>query len=200
MKEEIEGRLRANLARVDGLVETYRRESGGGKGRRPVETVDLLRAAVVFLHATMEDVLRSVQAHVWRRTTSRDHLEKIDVVLGPNDPREKVTLADLLAHRGKTVDDLIRESVLAHLERASFNNVGDVKRALERSNLDRALVDSHITSLASMMARRHLIVHRADRQDVGGSGNHGATSLGTATVDVWKAAVQSFCESVVAQL
>ena len=60
MREEIEARYVLNLQRVRKLVQVYRDLAGPGSGRRPVETVDLLRSAVVFLHAALEDVLRTL--------------------------------------------------------------------------------------------------------------------------------------------
>jgi hypothetical protein len=54
--DEIRQRLRDNLVRVEHIIEST--ESVPGSTAAPIKS-DLLRAAVVFLHATMEDVLRS---------------------------------------------------------------------------------------------------------------------------------------------
>lgn len=128
--------MRANLARVDRLVEAYKEDAGPGQGRRSVGTIDLLRAAVVFLHATLEDVVRSPQTARWPDTQDRAHLERVEVLLAPGSTTEKVTPADLPGHRGKSVDDVIRQSIEAHLERSSYNNLGDLKTALARSGLN----------------------------------------------------------------
>ena len=88
--------------------------------------------------------------------------------------------------------------MLAHLERSNFNNLADVKKALARCGIDASVVTPFTHELAAMMSRRHLIVHRADRQDAGGSGKHAAASLGAATVQTWKAAVEGFCQAVIA--
>lgn len=113
-----------------------------------------------------------------------------------NEKRDKVTLVELASLRGKSIDELVQESVEAHLARSNFNNVGDVKTAISRSGLTTLAVLPYASSLAAMMTRRHQIVHRADRREVGGSGNHAAASLGVATVEAWIAAV----EAIVAQL
>lgn len=199
MREEIESRFRKNLTRVNALVDVYQERAGSGPGRRPVETTDLLRAAVVFLHATMEDVLRSVLEWRWPRTTLGSSLEDVGVLIG-SDLQRKISLADLLNHRGASVDDVIRTSIEAHLERSNFNNVGEIKKALKRSDLSEGLVAGYESELAAMMARRHLIVHRADRHDVGGSGHHAAASLGQGLVENWVAAVEGFCSAIVAAL
>jgi hypothetical protein len=197
VRDDIEARLAANLARVRAIVSVYE-ERAGGRGRQRVETVDLLRAAVVFLHATMEDVLRSALEWKWPETASAEHLQEVPM-LGHNRGR-RVELADLLPHRGTSVDDLIRRSIEAHLERASFNNVGDVKRAIERLGLDVALVTLRERHLAAVIARRHEIVHRADRSAAWGPGHHVAASLRHATVAEWFDAVEAFCTDFVARL
>ena len=199
MRGEIEQRFHANLERVRALVGVYQERAGTGSGRRAVETTDLLRAAVVFLHASMEDVLRSALAWKWPLATARDQLEDVAVLVGA-DRRDKIRLADLIDHRGSSVDDVIRMSVEAHLERSNFNNLGEVKKALSRSGLDPGLVDPFERQLAAMMARRHQIVHRADRNDGAGSGQHAAASLGRGTVASWMDAVDGLCSAVVAGL
>lgn len=199
MRDEIDSRFRSNLTRVRALVAVYQERAGAGSGRRDVQTSDLLRAAVVFLHATMEDVLRSVLAWKWPLTGARDQLKDIGVLVD-GEPQQKVSLADLLAHRGSSVDDVIRASISAYLEKSNFNHLGDVKAALTRSGLDVALVRPYERALAAMMARRHLIVHRADRHDVRGSGRHGAASLGQPMMWSWIAAVEGLCGAIVAAL
>jgi hypothetical protein len=199
MRNEIDNRFRSNLTRVRALVAVYQERAGAGSGRSDVQTTDLLRAAVVFLHATMEDALRSVLAWKWPLTDARAQLKDIGVLVG-GEPQQKVTLADLIAHRGSSVDDVIRASIGAYLEKSNFNNLGDVKAALVRSGLDVALVAPYERPLAAMMARRHLIVHRVDRHDVQGSGHHAAASLGQSMMWSWIAAVEGLCSAIVAAL
>jgi len=50
------------------------------RARQPVTEVDLLRAAVVFLHATLEDALRSALEWKWPETCIE--LDGLGVVLG----------------------------------------------------------------------------------------------------------------------
>jgi hypothetical protein len=159
----------------------------------------LLRAAVVFLHATLEDVLRTALLWRWPATMDQASLENIGVIVG-DESRHKVTLADLLGHRGKLVDELIRESLHAHLERSNFNNVHDVKVALRRCGIDGRVIESQARRLAAMMARRHQIVHRADRLEVRGRGYHVGASLGVGVVERWISAVETACHAIVAKL
>ena len=95
---------------------------------------------------------------------------------------------------------MIRHSIEAQLERSNFNNVGEVKAALRRAGLDPALVTPYQTRLASMIGRRHRIVHHADRYDEVGSGHHGAASIARPHVINWSDAVDAFCTDIIANL
>ncbi|HEY6727113.1 MAG TPA: toll/interleukin-1 receptor domain-containing protein [Polyangiaceae bacterium] len=59
IKVDVERRFAANLGRVQHLGEIYQ-SAGIGVARRAVETADVLRSAVVFLHAALEDFLRTL--------------------------------------------------------------------------------------------------------------------------------------------
>lgn len=196
MKDEIETRFRANLARVKHLVKLYE-EAADGSGRRPVETTDVLRGAVVFLHATLEDLLRSVMA--WKLPLAASEQLK-DVPLAGKKPRSTFTLDDLAAFRGITVDALISKSVESYLERSNFNDPGEVEGVLVRLGLPTALLDGRRDKLGPMMKRRHWIVHRADRNDATGSGQHVARTLQQSAVEAWSSAVEGFGNAVFAEL
>jgi hypothetical protein len=200
MRDEVEALYQLNLQRVRKLVQVYRDLAGAGPGRRAVETADVLRAAVVFLHASLEEVLRMLLVRRWALTGDAVHFEDIPIVLDPGSRQAKATLAELALHRGKTVDQLVQTSIEAHLERATFNHMGDVKTALARSGLDIDAVGPHGGAVAAMMSRRHQIVHRADRQDLGRAGKKTVASLGVGTVEAWLAAVEALCRGIVAKL
>lgn len=57
---QINDRFQENLTRVDHLLKIYEETAPGTQGRQPVERTDLLRSAVVFLHASLEDFIRSL--------------------------------------------------------------------------------------------------------------------------------------------
>lgn len=201
MRDELEARYRLNLQRVRGLVASYQTLAGPGQGRRPVETIDVLRAAVVFLHATMEDVLRTLLARRLRESTDPKQFEELPVVVAPGArPLERVKLSDLVPYRHETIDALVQRSVDAQLERSTFNNLGDVKKALLRGGIDPGFMEPFERSIAAMMKRRHQIAHRADQNEVGGSGNHMAASLGVWTVEAWIFAVEELLRGIVARV
>ena len=90
-----------NIARVRNLTEIYRNHlMGRGRGRRDHSKTDVLRAAVVLLHAAMEDLLRSIA--YWKLPSATPQtLAKIPLISSA--PAVKFNLGDLSAHRGKTV-------------------------------------------------------------------------------------------------
>ena len=196
MKADIESRFVGNLDRVKRLVETYE-SAASGSGRRPVDTSDTLRAAVVFSHATLEDLLRSLLA--WKLPAAAPaHLK--DIPLKGKKPRSSFTLDDLAPFRGSTIDDLISESVEAYLERSNFNDPGEVDYVLDRIGLKKALFDPYRDKLGPMMKRRHWIVHRADRNTAYGRGHHAARTLQQTTVEAWADALRRFGTDVFAKL
>jgi hypothetical protein len=203
MKVDILRRFERNIARVDSLIRAYDAEvaeRGGGsgvQGRVAVETADLLRAAVVFLHATLEDLLRS--SLEWRLPLAApQHLARVPLVgskKGGRDP--SYNLEDLARHRGKSVDEVLKESVDAHLVDSNFNNPGQVISVLTSLGLAESIVDPFRNHLGAMMSRRHWIVHRTDRNQISGQGHYAARSISPTTVRAWRDAVRKFGDAFV---
>lgn len=196
MKTEIQNRFNGNLERVEHLVALYDTLTTG-PGRRPVDTSDILRSAVVFLHASLEDFLRSLLE--WKLPSAQASFLK-DIPLTGKKPRTSFTLDDLAHFRGSNVDDLISRSIADHLERSNFNNPGEVGSVLESIGLMKSLLDPYRDKLGPMMKRRHWIVHRADRNNATGSGQHAALGLQKATVEAWTTSVRNFGTSVLIQI
>lgn len=196
MKDDIERRVATNLERVEFFLDTYR-VAAPGAGRKAVKHGDFLRAAVVFLHAALEDALRSAVAWKWPHTCVG--LDKLEFVVGGSRVA-KIGADHLAASRGLTVEDFLATSVNAFLERSSFNNLGVVKLALKRAGVSLVIVDPHESKISAMMARRHLIAHRGDRHEKRGSGHHGAASISLGTVEEWTRHTRALCQALVAAL
>ncbi len=191
--------LNENLSRVDNLISLY---GPATPGRRKVKDTDVLRAAVVLLHAGLEDFLRGLM--IWKIDTySSATLDSYAIPNGTRRPPAKISLGDLASHKGKTVDELIVESVRAHLdEYQSFNDLGEVKKALKQCGIPADSVEAeNFFGLPELIARRHNIVHKADRNSVaGGQGNHRTKSLGIGAVKAYLESVQSLRDFVVQHL
>lgn len=177
-------RFLAHLDRVRGLVELYGIVVGAGQGRPSVRETDLLRGAVVLLHACLEDLIRELVAERLPGMTA-ERLDGIPVMTQVGKPEEKVSLKGLAAFRGQTIDMVVQESVGAFLDRSSYNHPGDIERALERIDLPIKIEKPLRTHLAALMVRRHHIAHRLDRNERAGRGHHPARSLGRSTVERW---------------
>lgn len=202
MKDIIKTRFEENLARVENLVKLYEEKvRPHGRGRKNALSTDVLRAAVVLLHATLEDLLRSIGFWKWPDTNDAELLNKIPFT--GSDPRrraEKINLGYLINLRGKTVDDVIKQSIEEYLDRSSFNNTKEIASFLESIGVDTKAVKANFPSLEELMKRRHLIVHQADRDDSGGRGQHRIRSIGTKTVKAWVEAVKSFGVTVLEEI
>jgi hypothetical protein len=199
MKQQIEQRFTSNVVRVRNLVAIYRTQlSGPGKGRRGHQETDVLRAAAVLLHASLEDVLRSLA--YWKLPAAAANvLENVPLVGGT---AIKFTLGSLAAHRGKSVDDLIKESTDASLERSNYNNPGEVTNLLQALGLNTAPLATFMPTLDQAMKRRHQIVHRADANPnpQPGRGNHRVASITPNTLDGWTENTERFVAAVLAQV
>lgn len=195
MLDNIVGLLDLNLRRVENLIGLY---GPPARGRRSVQDTDILRAALVLLHAAMEDFLRSLLT--WKvPLAGKEVVDEYPLTGSGRKRAEKFTLGALVQHRGKTVDELLSESIRDYLEEfSSFNDLGEVKRALVSCGMDRQTVDDHrYGDLAAMIARRHKIVHKADRNDIrGGQGNHTTASIGATALNNYLASVRSLRDFV----
>ena len=92
---------------------------------------EILRAVIVLNHAYLEDFLRTL-AFAFLPIAGEKALEGVPLAgIGRAERAEKFYLGKLLQHRGKSVDDVILESVSAYLERSTFNSVAEVMGFLE---------------------------------------------------------------------
>ncbi len=180
-----------------GLAEAYESTGRRGSGRRSVKETDLLRAAVVFLHATLEDLLRGLCE--WKMPFANPEALS-DVPLMGTRGKTRFGLTELAGFRGRTVDEIVIASVTEFLEQSSFNHPGDVKAVLERIGLDASMVNKHSRTLAAMMSRRHWIAHRADRNRRRGPGHHAVMSLSSAEVAHWSSTVESFANELLSMV
>jgi hypothetical protein len=190
MREEILDRFVSNLERVRNLVTIYGQVARPGAGRQAVGFIDILRAATVLLHASLEEVLRNIAR--WKFPLATDVvLDEIPLVGMPG-RADRFLLGKLASHRAKSVQAVIDESVEAFLDTFTVNNVPEVTRFLTKVGIDPNTVNAEFGSLASLFERRHHIVHQADRNDQPGRGHHEAKGLNHETVEQWITSVDRF--------
>lgn len=105
-------------------------------------------------------------------------------------------LGDLADFRGQSVDSVLREAVRVYLFKTSFNHPGDLKQMLEWLSMDPTIIDAFARDVGGMMARRHWIVHRGDRNDSAGKGQHPVRSISKSAVAKWLSAAAKLGEAV----
>jgi hypothetical protein len=175
-----------NLDRVKNLIRIYESHPDSkGKGRKHVRTTDVLRASVVLLHSTFEDICRTIERELLP-LGSEEALNEVPLLgISKQGRPEKFLLGRLASYRGKTVDEVIMRSVEAHLDLASYNSVDDFCAFLTRVGFSTQPFRPFFPQLASLMKRRHHIVHQADRSGERGRGYQQAKSLGRNAVRGW---------------
>ena len=172
-----------------------------GRGRKSSYHLDLLRSTTVLAHSTLEDYLRSVL--MWRLPSMADSakLNQVPLVgMSLTGNREtKFKLGDLVAYKGKTVDEVIEASIVEHLGMMSFNNTTDIVSAMRSIGVEvTEPMRDCFPLLDEMIKRRHNIVHRADRDGNRriGSGNHAYKSISLVKVKSWINQIDSFVNEV----
>jgi hypothetical protein len=189
-----------NLTRVDNLIDLYRSIAGTQKGRRTVQQSDLLRAAVVLLHATLEDFLRHV-AQERLPLASASVLDGIPLAgLAQTGRAEKFYLGKLASFRGSLVDDVITESVALYLQRSTFNDASEVVTVLKSCGVNTARIERYLPEIQQLMKRRHQIVHRADRLEATAKGKPLAQAIRVDAVEAWAVTVGNLVKVVLADL
>jgi hypothetical protein len=169
-EQQLEDRLRPyrdqlqeNIQRVNCLLRLFDDDLGKREGGD-----DLLRAAVVFIHAYLEDFLRTLAAEL---LPVGDESCLKDIPLAGSDSfgrGEKFVLGQLAQHRGKTVDELLRQSVSDYLSRSNFNSTTEIASLLVRLGFRPEEHNKAFEAIDRMIERRHQIVHRADRRSDSG--------------------------------
>ena len=154
---------------------------------------DLLRSAIVFLHATLEEFLRGL-ALARCSYVGTEFLKKVPLV-GGGGSAAKFSLGELAEHRGKSVHELIDESVRHYLDTwVNFSSTDQISAWLKDLDIRVDQVNGRFGDLQQLMERRHHIVHQADR------GLHGPRPLKHSEVENWADAVDEFVSSTLSAL
>jgi hypothetical protein len=124
----LQSRLLNNLSRVESLVLVRKAIRDSNQKIKPVKS-DILRAAVVVLHAALEDYLRSLSL-VYLPASTEQALNKIPLIGASGHRPEKFQLGALLAHKHRKVSKLIELSVAEHLKSTTYNNIPQIDNLL----------------------------------------------------------------------
>lgn len=180
-----------NFKRVTALVEHSRTQEGDLAS-------DILRAAVVLLHATIEDFLRSLEGLLLPYCDA-DSLKDIplDGLDEENEKNTKFHLGNLAAHRGKTVEDVIRSSVEKRLLLKSYNDTKQITNILRKLKIKikKDRLESLLSPIGNLITRRHQIAHRADCEQ-----NDKLSPISPEQVEQWKDATLNFVIDVLGKI
>lgn len=166
------------------------------RARAPAQsgaTQDILRAAVVLIHAQLEEFLRTM-ARTLLPEGDEACLNEIPLA-GLGGRKERFLLGKLVQHRGKKVEEVLRASVSEYLERSNYNSTTEIANLLATLGFDVAGHDKQFATIQQMIERRHTIVHRADRFEDANS-IPALQPIKTEEVSDWLRATQEFMFSL----
>ena len=181
-----------NMQRSRMLVAMYSQIAKDHPDSKSIHATDILRAAVVFMHAALEEFLRSLVL----TTFPLAHAEVLnDVPLSGQNRMgraEKFFLGDLTRFKDLTVAQVIERSVRDYVSRQTYNNRGDLMFVVRSLGLRDSDVAGVMPKLDAMLQRRHQIVHRGDRPIPEDQQWIRATSLSPKHVTAWIEATTKF--------
>ena len=191
----LEARSARNLARVRSVIDLSRQIGLSRPGGLDGDPSEVLRAAVVFLHASLEDFLRTLT--ILRLPFATADFFSNRAFAGKTETKLS-SIGELVTYRGKTVDEVLRESTETFLKKSNDNEVKEVTHLFATLGLNNdMLVKPHANLLESLMKRRHNIVHRFDEEATDNREVHHVAPIGRPTVESWIESVQTFIKGVI---
>lgn len=166
MKDVIKTTFYYNLQRVRDLTQLHLALQSIPGQNSILYSEDVLRAAVVFMHASLEDLLRGIfkwkipdrGIDQWNKIPLKGHSNR-------NQPKP-FGLGSLFEYRTLTVDEIFRQSIEEYLNYTNYNKVEDIVLLFSEVGILKDSFEVFFPQLQEMMDRRHQIVHRADREVV----------------------------------
>jgi len=123
---------------------------------------DIFRSAIVLLHSSLEDFLRSIALWQLPRKASEEVLDKICF---QGTEKRKIGLGSLKSYEDETARDIIEASVKEHLEKVSYSKTDSVAELLKNIGLQADHFKEYYPEISKLMERRHKIAHFADLEN-----------------------------------
>lgn len=189
------GEFEENQARVSNLIQAAQRLDQT-QGDMQGAADDVLRAAVVILHSSLEEVIRNLFL-TRLPNASEETLNKIPIASQRASARpEKFLLGNLLPFQGRLVENVIRDSITAYVDTFSLNNTTQLVTCLEMASLSPERLRPCFPELDAMMSRRHQIVHQMDRTNSLDPLVVPVSEIDAQTVLTWKNSVEVFFQGL----
>lgn len=199
MKDFTNGEFAENIARVENLVVASRRLAQQNIGDVQLAN-DVLRAAVVFLHSTLEEVIRNLYLHKLP-DVAPESLNKVPFVGQESSHRPRgIQLGELLPFRGRFVENVIRESINEYVNTININNSNQLVECLKLADVSHEPLRHFYEPLDSLMKRRHQVVHQMDRSNELDPLAASVNDIDEASVVVWRSAVEGFAKALFASI
>lgn len=157
---------------------------------------DVIRSAIVFIHAAMEDFIRSVGR--LRYPVCKGAL--LTSIPLPGFKGEKFTLADLSTFCDSTVADVVQRAVDGYFSRKTFNSGSEVMGFLRSVKIECIHTDDYLPFINELQTRRHCIVHQADLPDDTSAPAKSITMREVVGAARWTLAVDALVFNVLAEL
>ena len=129
---------------------------------------DLLGAAIVFLHATLEEYLRLVALQEWPKLEK----EKLQTVIKQynrlGNKNVKLSLLDIVDYRDKTFDSVLVDEIQTFIYQGmNFNSLDEIQAFLKTvnvslANLAEELGQKTLDNVSALIYKRHLVAHQAN--------------------------------------
>lgn len=177
-----------NMKRVDSLISVYdllKRDGKTSDKNKEYKFTDMLRAAVVFMHSSFETYYRTIIIEELKENKGGDVLKDFPILTEEGKEKSKITVSDLIRYSGKTVQEVIGESIENKLGRTSFNSYSDIYEWAKKINIDLTEFKKQ-EDVEKAIQRRHRIVHEADTSKVSGKGK--PSSIYPGMIHPWKEA------------
>ncbi len=151
---------------------------------------DLLGAAIVFLHATLEEFLRGVAIREWLKLNDEDLKNVLRKYSRLNTRNIKINLVELVERRNATIETLIKEEIKSFVcQDMNFSSYKEVKDFLalakipfnENVQAELKLEEKDFNNIESLIRKRHGVAHQAE-----------CSNLDIEQVLVWAKSLQHF--------
>ena len=200
MKDSIQSNFYDNLQRARDLAQVYLDTQTLNKQSPSLYDDDILRAAVVFLHATLEDILRgtfklligSKGPLLWKKIPLYGYTDR-------NQPKG-FTFENLESFKELKVQELFDKSVDEYLNYNNYNKIQDICTMFQDLDINNGQFKEIFPLLEKMIERRHNIVHRADRQGTLEELNFNLTPISYTELLTWINNLDKFGEKLLGSI
>lgn len=189
------GEFAENLRRVESLIQGSAALAGSTQFSEVIAQ-DVLRAATVFLHSSLEEVIRNL--YVYRLpNVSEDRLNKVPLLTNsPNIRPSQILLGQLASYKGQFVDNVIIKSIDAYTNTLNINNSNQLMQCLDLAEIVLPDMSNVLPALNELMMRRHQIVHQMDRANELDPLTAPLSPIDAEIVNTWKVAVITFVNTM----